>query len=180
MQGAADFSDILSRGVRVILDKGGVANLLTLVNTETPSPRPPTQSEFLEVINEFWYNTVWTVKKLRRGELWTAKFCLDSYIKWRCILRMMEWHARTVHGWNYDIWHDGRFLERWADLRTVEGLHDAFAHYNKDDIKRALLATMDLFRWLAVETAEQLSYPYPTLADERATELVRILLAENT
>jgi hypothetical protein len=41
-----------------------------------------------------------------------------------------------------------------------------------------LFATVDLFRWLAIETAEQLSYPYPTFADEHATELARTLLAE--
>jgi len=175
-QGVADFFDVVRRGVRVLLDKEGMADLLTLVTGEAPSSRPPTQNEFLEVINDFWYHAVWTVKKLRRGELWTAKFSLDSYMKWRCILRMMEWHAHATNGWNYDTWHGGRFLEQWADPRAVEGLQDAFAHYDEDDIRRALLATMDLFRWLAVETAEKLSYPYPTLADEQATELVGKLL----
>ncbi len=175
-------ADLIHRGIRVLLDKDGLTKQLMnlLPPVETLSPQPPSQREFLNVINDFLYHAVWTAKKLRRGELWTAKFCLDSYMKWRCILRMMEWHARATHGWDYDTWFGGRFLEQWAHPCAVERLHDAFAHYDEDDVRRALLATVDLFRWLAIETAEQLSYPYPTLADEHATELVRKLLSEKT
>lgn len=176
-QGIADFSDTLRRGTRVLLDRDGIVAHFALITVETPPPRPPTQSEFLEVINDFWYHAVWTAKKLRRGELWTAKGCSDSYMKW-LLRQMIEWHARAINGWDYDTWHGGRFLEQWADPRAVEGLRDAYAHYDTDDVGRALFATMDLFRWLAMETAEQLSYPYPTPADEHATELARMLLAE--
>ncbi len=59
----------------------------------------------------------------------------------------------------------------------LEELPRAFAHYDQDDIWRALLVTMDLFRWLVRETAGRLGYPYPTLADEQATELAGRLLS---
>ena len=181
-QGLADFADLVRRGVRVLLDKDGIATDLALVTAETVSPRPPAQNEFLEVVNDFWYHTVWTAKKLRRGELWVAKSCGDGYLK-RLLLQMLEWHARATHGWDYpaaaggsvnrpDTWHGGRFLEQWADPRAVQGLRQAFAYYDEDDVGRALLATMDLFRWLATETAQRLGYPYPAAAEERVTELV--------
>ncbi len=162
------------RGMRVLLDRDGLAGRLNPTDTEPASPRSPTPAEFLQEINDFWYHAVWTAKKLRRGELWTAKSCCDGYMK-RLLLKAMEYQARAVNGWHYDTWHNGRFLERWADPRALEGLRRAFAHYDEDDIWRALLATMDLFRWLTMETAERMSYPYPALADERATELVRTL-----
>ena len=66
----------------------------------------------------------------------------------------------------------GRFLEEWADERAVEQLRYAFAHYDEADVWRALVVTMDLFRWVALETAGRLGCPYPALGDERATELV--------
>ena len=100
-----------------------------------------------------------------------AKSCGDGYLK-RLLLQMLEWHARAAYGWDYDTWHGGRFLEQWADPRAVQGLRQAFAYYDEDDVGRALLATMDLFRWLATETAQRLGYPYPAAAEERVTELV--------
>jgi aminoglycoside 6-adenylyltransferase len=176
-------ADLIRHGVRVLLDKDGVLTE-ALKQFSLPQPvesgpaQPPGEARFLNVINDFWYHAVWTAKKLRRGELWTAKGCVDSYLKWQCLLPMIEWHAHTVHGWDYGTWFRGRFLEQWADPRVVEGLREAYGRYDADDLWRALLATMDLFRWLAVETAARLGYPYPTRAEEKTAALVRKLFEE--
>lgn len=160
-------------GMRLVMDKDGELAQLQLIlsSAKVPLPHPPMRSEFLEVINDFWYHAVWTAKKLRRGELWVAKSCCDSYMK-RLLLKMIEWQARATKGWNYNTWHRGRFLEEWADLRILERLGDTFSRYGEDDIRGALLATMDMFRGLAIETAERLGYDYPKFADECATELI--------
>jgi aminoglycoside 6-adenylyltransferase len=176
-QWIAAFSDVARRGVKVLVDKDGIAKPLLAAVTEAPMPNPPTRNEFLNLVNDFWYHTVWTAKKLRRGELWTAKGCSDSYMKWR-LLQMVEWHTRVKNSFEYDTWHGGRFLEKWADPRILDGLRDAFARYDEDDLWRGLLATMDLFRWVAVETAGMLGHTYPSSADEHATELVKDLSAE--
>ena len=170
----ADLADIIRRGVRVIVDKDGLAAQLLQMPLDAPLSPPPTQAEFLEVVNNFWYHTVWTAKHLRRGELWWAKSCCDDHLKFR-LRRMMEWHARATKGQSYDTWMRGRFLEEWADPRAVEELKGIFAHYDAEDVWRALLATMELFRWVAVEAAERLGYPYLKLGDEHATELVKAL-----
>jgi len=96
----------------------------------------------------------------------------------RLVLAMIEWHAGAASGWSGDTWHNGRFLEQWADPRAIDGLRGAFAHYDTADIRLALLETMDLFRWLAAETAARLGYLYPTAADAHVTALVRDYLPE--
>ena len=171
---AAELREVFGRGMRVLLDKDGkLAQFRELISSiEKSSPCPPTQPEFLEVINDFLYHVVWTVKKLQRGELWTAKACSDDYMKW-ILLRMMEWHSRATKGWNYDTWFRGRYLEEWVDRRALECLRNAFAYYDKDDIIRALLETMDMFRWIATETGEKMGYSYPTESDENITGWVR-------
>ncbi len=85
---------------------------------------------------------------------------------------MLEWHARASHQWNQDTWQEGRFLEEWADKRALNGLAKAFPHYEQEDIRTSLMATMDLFRWLAIETAKQLGYPYPMTTDETITAYI--------
>jgi aminoglycoside 6-adenylyltransferase len=166
-----DLADMFHRGVRVLVDKDNLLKRLKAMKIEPPTPLPPPESEFLNVVNDFWYHTVWTTKHLRRGELWWAKGCCDVYLK-ELLRRMLEWHTRAVKGQRTDTWMRGRFLEEWADPRAVDSLPMVFAHYDQEDIRRALLATMELFRWLAIETAELLSYPYPFFGDDRATELV--------
>ena len=172
-------ADAYLRGVRVIVDKDGLAPKLPLVFAEAQPYRPPTQRQFLEAVHDFWYHAVWSTKKLRRGELWVARSTCDGYLK-GLLLRMMEWHARATKGADYDTWQLGRFLEEWADPRALAGLRDAFAHYDEEDVRRALLASMDLFRWLAIETAERLGYPYPTAADQQVTEWVKTCLSKRS
>jgi aminoglycoside 6-adenylyltransferase len=118
--------------------------------------------------NDFWYHTVWSATKLRRGELFIAKSCCANTMK-RRLREMIEWHARVTHGWDYDAWHDGRFLDQWADPRAVAGLRNAYAHCDEADVRRAVFATMDPFRWLATETAGRLGFGYPTEGDRCAT-----------
>jgi aminoglycoside 6-adenylyltransferase len=113
--------DVIGRGVRVVLDKDGLVAARTLCAIELSSPRPPTRAEFDEIVSDFWYHAVWTAKKLRRGELWSAKQCSDGYMK-RLLLRMIEWHARAMNGWHHDTWYGGRFIEDWADPRALKGL----------------------------------------------------------
>jgi aminoglycoside 6-adenylyltransferase len=164
---------VFRRGFRIVLDKDDFgAHLTHLVQDSQPTPKQlPSESEFLALWNDFFYHAVWTAKKLRRGELWTAKGCLDNSMKWQ-LLRLIEWHARSLHGVEYDTWHNGRFLEKWADPRVVEGLHQAFARFDLVDQQQALIATLDLFRWVSREIADRLSFAYPTEADEQITEWI--------
>ena len=176
---AVQISNVFGRGMRVILDKDGMAaQLRTIVSSiESPIPRPPTQHEFLEVVNDFLYHAVFTAKHLRRGELCWTVACLNCHMA-VLLLRMTEWHARATHGWNYDTWFRGRFLEEWAHPQALKELRGAFSHYDEDDVKHALLATMNLFRWIAMETAEKLGYPYPTKTDEQVTKWIKTCLSQ--
>jgi len=175
----AEAAEYYRRGGRIILDKDGVARRFLSLLPDVPLRHVlPARAEFAETVNEFWFAAVWTAKHLRRGELWWAKCSgLDGRMK-ALLLRMAEWHAWATHGPDYDTWSDGRFLEEWADPRVVDGLRAAFARYDADDLRRGLLATMDLFRWLAIETAQRLGHTYPAAADPRVTEWVSDCLSE--
>lgn len=166
--------NVLGRGIRVLIDKDNIMDtfLKEYKAIKLPPPSPPSEHEYLERVNDFWYHTVWTAKKLRRGELWEGKACLDSFMKGRCLLPMIEWHARITQGKDHDVWFRGRFMERWADPRIIAELRSAFAHYDEDDIWQALASTMKLFRWVAKEVAEPLGYTYPKEADKFASRWV--------
>lgn len=175
-----EIEGIVRRGLRVMLDKDGLAARVVIPrddSTRATPTSPPTAEAFANTVNDFWFHTVWTAKKLRRGELWTAIDCLTGYMLWR-VLHMIEWHTHVTRGADVDTWHNGRFVEQWADPRAIAGLRQCFPRYDAADIARGLLATMDLYRWLTRETAGALGYDYPARADERASAWVSACLAE--
>lgn len=167
-------ADIFRRGARFILDKDGWAERFRPVQSDTPAVSAPSESDFLNRVNDFWYHTVWTAKKARRGELWKAVSCCNMYLK-NLLGEMMEWNARATGGPDVDTWMSGRFLEEWADPKAVAALKDVFAKYNEEDLWRALRATMDVFHDLAAQTAARLKYPYPATEEEKARGLVEAM-----
>ncbi len=159
-------ASIISRGIRVLLDKEGIFPPAPDGGYEVEAYHLPAAAEFSELVNDFWFHAVWTAKKIRRGELWTAKACCDQYMK-RLLLTLIEWHAHmdTEAGHPVRTWYNGRFIECWASASILERLRGVFAYYDEADIWEALRCTMALFDTLALEIAVRFRYPYP---DEEA------------
>lgn len=159
------FRDVLSRGVRVLVDKTASQGQAVPVFTPMP-PELPTSSEFQNAVFAFLVAADKTARLLRRGDLWRAKMLCDADLKAR-LLEFVEWQARAVHGPDYDTWYGGRFLHEWAEPSLLAALPTTFALYEKDDLWRALRATMALFQRLATDVAARWGLPYPAQASER-------------
>jgi aminoglycoside 6-adenylyltransferase len=144
---------VLARGYRVLHDELGIDEAFA----ELPAPvgpDTPDAAAFTELASDFWYHALWTAKKLRRGEVFTAIDCLDGYLKAR-LVTLLEWHARSLEP-TADTWHGGRFLERWADPGALSALEKAYAHYDLRDVARALWETVDVWQGLEEETGKRL------------------------
>ena len=153
-------SILFKHGYNILIDKINLQNELSKINNIEKENTILTEQDFLNTINDFWFHSVWTVKKIKRGELFIAKGCLDNYMKQK-LLRIIEYHSKSTYGENYNTWYDGRFIEKWAESWIIERLTQCYSHYNKEDMKKALLSTMDLFRVISIKTAEKINICYP-------------------
>jgi len=176
-----DVIDVLKKGYKVLFDKTKVFQDFKIPKVKlkrAKAIRLPSSKEFSEVVNDFWYHCVWSVKKILRGELWTAKTCVDVYLK-TLLLKVIEWQTALSDD-PHTIWHDGRFFEKWSDQRVVKQMAKCFAHYENDDIKRALKNTMDLFSSVTVDVCEGLHYNNPVEVEKEARKWVNEHLFNKT
>jgi molybdopterin-guanine dinucleotide biosynthesis protein A len=148
-----EVATLLARGHRVLYDELGLESELQKLTVPQAS-WPPGTVDLTQLASDFWYHALWTARKLRRGEVFTAKGGLDGYLK-SLLVTLLEWHARAVDP-SVDTWHGGRFLERWADPGALAALETAYARYDLRDVARALWATIDLWQGLEEETAKRL------------------------
>lgn len=163
---------VMNRGYAFLCDKAGFSELVReYVNPSVASPQI-SESEFLNLTNDFYFHNIWAAKKLLRGELWSAKICVDGYLK-NHLLKMIELYCYQKDG--RDVWHDGRFVDRWADDWILEKLTVSFAHYEKNDIGNALVHTHELFKKLAADVADVNGYIYPQKAENTAGEVLKRL-----
>ena len=156
---------VMNRGYAVLYDSMDFTSLLEKHITLSVTAPSMTEDEFLNMINDFYFHNIWAYKKLKRGEIWSAKISVDSYLK-NYLLRMIELYCYKVSG--VDVWHDGRFIDRWAGEEILSEIKESFAHYDNDDIKRALIKTHELFARITRELAEVEGYEYPTNAEKCA------------
>lgn len=159
---------VCNRGYTVLYDTMNFEKLMSDNIIHEIKREVMTENEYTNMVNNFCFHVVWASKKVLRGELWTAKMCIDSYLK-NHLLRLIE--AYTISKYKTDVWHDGRFLDRWADDSIKEVLTKCFAHYEKDDMISALCETYKLFSRLSKEMAEICCYIFPETAVNYAGEL---------
>jgi aminoglycoside 6-adenylyltransferase len=152
--------EICHGGLEPILDKASLGSALSSLSVPPPAFRFPSQGEFTNAVNEFFFHCVWARKKLMRGERWVAYRCVNAHLK-SLLLRLLEWLMRARHGADYDTRYDGRYLERWLDPELLPALRASFSAYGAADISRALAATESLFTAVAQEAAQRLGYPFP-------------------
>lgn len=154
---------MISRGHMVLHDKMGASALLRARAGAAKGFVPMSAEGFDTLVNEFFFHVVWAQKKLRRGERWTAKMCIDAYMK-RLLLQVLELDCCM----DADVWHEGRFLDLWAGEETSAALQECFAQYDARDMARALAATAQLFARTARRAAAKHGYPYPQQAENSA------------
>jgi aminoglycoside 6-adenylyltransferase len=167
-------ASVIARGIRVLHDERS--------RFEPGSSRPqgaaplPSAEEVEELAHDFWYHVLWVARKLARGELWVALQGLNGHLAG--MLRVaVEWDA-IVHG-QRDVWHRGRFLERWARLEVVNRLRGTMADYEPAAARDALMAAADLFAHIARPVADRVAASYPEEGERRVRELTLEILGSD-
>ncbi len=135
-------NQVMNRGYIVMYDDMNITSTLERIIKPSVSHDLMPKKEFLNMVKDFFFHSIWAHKKIKRGELWIAKMCIDAYLK-AYLLKAMEMYMIVLH--DTDVWHNGRFLEKWLDGDILVKLESCFAHYDRKDMISALLSTFDLF-----------------------------------
>ena len=147
----------MNRGYEVLYDSIAIKKEIEIYVKKGHSNPDMTAEEFENMLNDFYFHNIWASKKLLRGELWSAKMCVDAYLK-NYLLKAMELYCYEIEG--KDVWHDGRFIDKWAGEEISNELRNCFAHYEKEDVLNALKATNILFEELTRKIAVEKGYIY--------------------
>ena len=99
-------------GYEILLDKDGLTSNLQPATYEYPHTQKPTQEEFDLVLKVFFFEAFKEAKSLMREDLWHVKI-RDWSVKKR-LLKMIEWHEKAKHCWNYDTNCDAKRMAFWV------------------------------------------------------------------
>lgn len=161
-------NDLYQRGYKVLLDKQNLTNDLPKASGHIRKELP-TEQEYLDAVNEFWFEASHIPKYLIRDELWIVK--LRDWTMKQLLLKLLEWHAISLNP-DQDVWHLGNHSNDWVDPEIKSELKKLFSHFEKQESWQDLLTTLDLFRRLSKSVAKNLKFQYPEKVDQKISEYI--------
>jgi aminoglycoside 6-adenylyltransferase len=158
----------LDVGWRALLDRDGAAAALPPPTFTAHVLRHPTAEEFRRVVDEFWFESTYVARNLRRDELFTARYSFDSVMR-QNLVRMLEWRAGLDHAGRAAVGAYGRRLRQVLDAETWREAEATFAGAGTEDGWNALFAMLRLFRRTTHEVAARLGFDAPRGLEDTMT-----------
>ncbi|MBN1400544.1 MAG: aminoglycoside 6-adenylyltransferase [Anaerolineae bacterium] len=159
--------DELDAGYRVLLDKDGLT-----VGLQPPSyggyiPKPPSASEYHDMVETFLLEATYVAKLLWRDDLVAAKHILDNMMKQEQLIPMLAWRAEIDRHWSLKPGPYGRGLKKWLRPDLWAELERTYVGADLEANWEALYSSIALLRRAALEVGAHLGYPYPHDLDRR-------------
>jgi aminoglycoside 6-adenylyltransferase len=175
--GQDELPEAYDLGYKELLDKTGLCEMMPAPSFKAYRGGRPTRREFSHCVNEFWFEAYHIPKYLKRGDLWPVKF--RAWAAKSQLIRMIEWHERARHNWDYRTHPLGKQMESWVAPETWRSLHQCFGHFDAEDSWDAMFETFKLFGRVARETAKLLAYAYPEEVEKRVVTFAERLRTQS-
>lgn len=159
---------------KVLLDKENAIRELEPPSDLSYVTHRPSQADYDDITNEFWWCSTNVAKGLWRDELSYAKFMMDVPVR-DSMLMMLSWYVGMQHGWCVNTGKAGKWLQKYLPEDIWNSFVRAYAGSDRDEMWDALMEAGRLTRTVGTALADHLGYTYPMEDDTRVTEyLMRV------
>lgn len=145
---------------KIYLDKDNI-----LPNPEVTDERKfyivkPTEEEFLDRVNAFFYDTSYVIKALARNEMYFVKY-MESVLRDKKIKVLLDWYIGMNHDFQVNTGVMGRYFRRYLDDKIWNMMLRTYSNGDRTKSAEGLMAMFDLVHEVGVRIAEQLEFYYP-------------------
>jgi aminoglycoside 6-adenylyltransferase len=123
--------------------------------------KKPSEKEFLDVCNEFWWVLPYVAKGLWRKEITYAQFYLENPVR-KMFMKIIEWRIGAETDFSVNFGTAGKNLERLADSPAYEKILATYADAESENIWKAVFLMADIFDESARKIAARFGFAYNT------------------
>ncbi len=121
--------------------------------------KKPTQKQFSECCNEFWWVSTYVMKGLLRQEEMYAKEMLEKPVR-DMFLLMLSWKVGTENNFSINLGSSFKFLKKYIEPNLWERILRTYPNAELSNILDSLMEMADIFHATAIIVAEELGYIY--------------------
>lgn len=157
---------------KLLLDKDNCMEGFPPASDKDYLIKKPTEKEFLDCCNEFWWCSTNVAKGLWREELSYVKGMLDGSVRDMLIV-MLEWHIGMKTDFIVNAGKFGKHFEKYIEKDMWVQFKRTFSNAEYENIWESFFDMGNLFREVANEIANAYGYPYPQGDDDRVTSYLK-------
>ncbi|MFC9447115.1 aminoglycoside 6-adenylyltransferase [Bacillus cereus] len=157
---------------KLLLDKDNCLEEFPPASDKDYLVKKPTEKEFLDCCNEFWWCSTNVGKGLWREELSYAKGMLEGPVRDMFIV-MLEWHIGMKTDFTVNTGKFGKHFEQYIEKDTWVKFKRTFSNAEYENIWESFFVMGDLFREVANEIANTYEYQYPQDDDDKVTNYLK-------
>ena len=157
---------------KLLLDKDNCLEEFPPASDKDYLVKKPTEKEFLDCCNEFWWCSTNIAKGLWREELSYAKGMLEGPVRDMFIV-MLEWYIGMKTDFTVNTGKFGKHFEQYIEEDMWEQFKRTFSNAEYENIWDSFFVMGDLFREVANEIANTYEYQYPQDDDDKVTNYLK-------
>ncbi len=149
-------------GYQVLIDKDNLTEKLKEPTYQSVMIQKPSEKEFKQLMNDFWWDTTYVAKCLKRGDIFYAKFMSENILRTDYLVPLIEWYIAGNHNWNTITTNKhGRLFKKYLSADLWSKVERTFSGSDIEENWKALLECADLVHELGTSLAEKLHFIYP-------------------
>lgn len=161
----------------VLLDKDGILGDVPPSSDIDYLPKKPTDKQFQDCCNEFWWCALYVAKALWRDEPTYAKYMMDVVMREEQLMKMLTWYFGARTDFKEATGKFGKYIKKRVEAEVWAELENTYSDANYENIWGSLFAMGRLFRRLAKVVAAKFGFQYLQEDDDNVSEFIRRIKA---
>jgi aminoglycoside 6-adenylyltransferase len=152
----------------LLLDKDDIIGSFPPSNDRDYLIKRPSEKEFMDICNEFWWICMNISKGLWREELTYAMFMYEQ-VNRNVLIRMIEWDIGIKTNFTKSAGKLGKDFKNFLDEGEWDEFVATYPDSDYENIWQSLFNMCDLFRKVATNVANHFEFEYPYDDDKNVT-----------
>jgi aminoglycoside 6-adenylyltransferase len=149
------------------LDKDNLFTKLPPSNDKDYHVKKPTEKEFLDTCNEFWWVSTYVIKGLLRNEITYAKHTLETIVR-PMFMKVIEWKAGIENEFGVSVGKAGKFLKTYLSNDFYEKVLLTYSACELEDNWKSLLLMTEIFQQTSNFVADKLGFSINKTEEQNA------------
>jgi aminoglycoside 6-adenylyltransferase len=163
----------------VWLDKDNMFSNIGLPEDSDYLVKEPTEKEFLDTCNEFWWVCTYVAKGLARDEIIYSKDMLETIVR-PMFMNVIAWHIGIETNFSVSVGKSGKFINRFLPPDLYKRILQTYSDHTLENNWKSLFLMMEIFGQMARGVSGQLKFTYMITEEENVVTHLNQLYKEQT